>query len=159
MISRREFGIRMGLVVGGIGIAAGEVRAQTIVFNQMQLTLVTRSGSHLFTVDVADTQQKIAMGLRFRHSIPPDGGMIYVLSMLVPAIISTQGLALSTDILFVTQTGRIIEIYPWVLPNSDTPIQARSPVPAVLQLAGGTVARLGISLGDRVLNPMFGQTL
>jgi uncharacterized membrane protein (UPF0127 family) len=33
------------------------------------------------------------------------------------------------------------------------PIQAPEPVKAVLELNAGTVARLGIKLGDRVLHP------
>jgi uncharacterized membrane protein (UPF0127 family) len=43
------------------------------------------------------------------------------------------------------------------VPQSDAIIAAASPVRAVIELNGGTAARLGIKPGDRVLFPIFGS--
>ena len=41
------------------------------------------------------------------------------------------------------------------MPQSLAVIDSHGPVLATLELAGGTTARLGIPVGDKVLAPMF----
>jgi hypothetical protein len=59
--------------------------------------------------------------------------------------------------LFVDGTGRIVNIHERAVPQSDDVITAAAPVRAVIELNGGTAARLGIRPGDRVLSPVFGN--
>jgi len=44
------------------------------------------------------------------------------------------------------------------VPQSLDVIGAAEPVRAVIELNGGTAARLGIEPGDRVIHPIFGNT-
>jgi uncharacterized protein len=61
------------------------------------------------------------------------------------------------DMLFVDARGRIVSIRERAVPGSDEIIAAAAPVRAVIELNGGTTARLGIKPGDEVLHPIFGN--
>ena len=43
------------------------------------------------------------------------------------------------------------------VPESRTPVPSRVAVRAVLEVNAGTVDRLGIETGDRILHPIFGN--
>jgi uncharacterized protein len=134
--------------------------AQAVVFSTTQLTLVTHSGRYDFLVKVADSPILTEMGLRYQNTVPPDGGMIFPTNVESPGIIKivTQGLMLTTDIVFISHDGRVVELHRWVPPNSADVISTM-PVAAALQLAGGTINRIGMRFGDRVLSGMFHQTM
>ena len=59
------------------------------------------------------------------------------------------------DMLFIAGDGRIADIRERAVPMSDATIPSKVPVRAVLELNGGTVARLGIKLGDVVHYAIF----
>ena len=61
----------------------------------------------------------------------------------------------SLDMLFVGPDGRIARIVADTEPLSDAVISSGGPVRAVLELAAGTSADLGIEVGDRLVHPMF----
>jgi uncharacterized protein len=62
------------------------------------------------------------------------------------------------DMLFVDATGRVVNIHQRAVPGSEAVIAAAAPVRVVIELNGGTAARLGIRPGDRVVFPIFGDT-
>jgi uncharacterized membrane protein (UPF0127 family) len=59
--------------------------------------------------------------------------------------------------LFIDNSGRIINIAERAVPQSLDTVAAAAPARAVLELNGGTAARLGIRPGDRVVFPIFGN--
>jgi uncharacterized protein len=61
------------------------------------------------------------------------------------------------DMLFVDAQGRIVNIQERAVPQSDDVIASAAPVRAVIELNGGTAARLGIEPGDKVQHPIFGN--
>jgi uncharacterized membrane protein (UPF0127 family) len=152
-------------VVGSLGgvICAALLRrsavAQAVIFDTTVVTLVTLSGRYDFTVKVADSGVKVQLGLRYQNSISPDGGMLFPTNIGNPGAVKVviQGLTLTTDILFISQGGRVIELHPWVQPNSPD-VVSTLPAVAALQLAGGATVRDGIAYGDRVLHAMFHQS-
>jgi len=159
----REFGRRALLFAALFGPGLAGLRpagAQGVTFDQAPITLVTESGRYDFVVDVADNAARAALGLRYRHEVEPDGGLLIVQSRLapVPMEISTAGLSLRIDVLFIASDGTIKEVFPWVPADSAAPILSASPVAAALELAGGTVTRLGILPGDRVLGGGLGDS-
>jgi uncharacterized membrane protein (UPF0127 family) len=62
------------------------------------------------------------------------------------------------DMLFVDAQGRIVNVHQRAVPQSLDTIAATAPVRAVIELNGGTAARLGIAPGDQVQHPIFGNT-
>ena len=133
-------------------------RSQGITFNQNHLTLYTGSGRHEFIVDVAENATQVNLGLRYRHSIDPDGGLLIVQSIAAPVImqLSNEGKSLPMDLLFVASDGTVREVHPWVLPDSSEPIVSTAPVAAAVELAGGTITNYGILPGDRIIGGGLG---
>ncbi|MGH6675705.1 MAG: DUF192 domain-containing protein, partial [Xanthobacteraceae bacterium] len=60
------------------------------------------------------------------------------------------------DMIFISGNGRILHIVENAKPLSDALIPSEYPVRAVLEVIGGTVDKLGISVGDRVTGSIFG---
>jgi uncharacterized membrane protein (UPF0127 family) len=60
------------------------------------------------------------------------------------------------DMLFIRKDGSIARIAENTEPHSLRTISSGENVLSVLELNGGTAARLGIAPGDRVAHPLFG---
>lgn len=141
------------------GLGARNGACQGITFNQAPITLFTENGRHEFIVDVADNTSRTQLGLRYRHNVDPDGGLLILQSLAAPSElqVTTEGLSLPIDLLFVTSDGTVREVHPWVPTDSSDPIISNSPVAAALELAGGSITRYGILPGDRVVGGGLGQ--
>jgi uncharacterized protein len=142
----------MGLVASA-GLV-GEAGAQGITLGTTNLTLVTQSGRYDFTVAVADNNEsQTALGLRYLHEIPPDGGLLILQSQAAPGLISvrTERQALPVDLLFIASNGMVMEVHYCIPTDSSTPITSTSPVAAALEVACGTITRDGILAGDQVI--------
>jgi uncharacterized protein len=63
------------------------------------------------------------------------------------------------DMLFIGKDGRVVDFHERAVPQSLDTIETKVPARAVLELNGGTVARLGIKLGDVVHHAFFGNAL
>jgi hypothetical protein len=61
------------------------------------------------------------------------------------------------DMVFINQDGTIRSIAEDTVPESLAVIDSRGPVRATLELAAGTTARLGIRVGDKVAQRIFGN--
>ncbi len=122
---------------------------------QLPLRITTATGKvHRFTVEVAATEAQQARGLMFRSSLAPDAGMIFPMRPPRMASFWMKNTFISLDIIFVRANGRIARIAANTQPFSLDPIESGEPVAAVLEIAGGRAAALGIREGDRVvLNP------
>jgi uncharacterized protein len=142
------------------GLGARPAACQGITFNQAALTLITENGRYQFTVDVADNTSRIDLGLRYRHSVDPEGGLLILQSLAAPSQVqvTTEGLSLPIDLLFVASDGTVREVHPWVPTDSSEPIISNAPVAAALELAGGTITRYGILPGDKVIGGGLGQS-
>jgi len=152
MLTRRHVAFSMLLVA----LAPGAY-AQLQTFPKAELTVVSTGGPHKFTVEVATTPGQMEQGLMFRQSLPADAGMIFDYGVPSMAAMWMKNTLIPLDMLFVDQRGRIINIHERAVPGSLEPIAAAAPARAVIELNGGTAARLGIKPGDRVIFPIFGD--
>jgi hypothetical protein len=62
---------------------------------------------------------------------------------------------ISLDMLFVAADGRVTRVAENTTPHSLTTISSGGPARGVIELKGGTAARLGIRAGARVEHPSF----
>ena len=127
-------------------------------FPTASLAIVTASGTHKFTVEVATTPAQQEQGLMFRQHLAPDAGMIFDFSTPQTTSFWMKNTWIPLDMLFVDARGRIVTIHERAVPGSLAPIGPATPVRAVIELNGGTAARLGIKPGDRVIFPIFRDT-
>jgi uncharacterized membrane protein (UPF0127 family) len=59
------------------------------------------------------------------------------------------------DMIFILPSGRIAAVHERAVPLSEQAIPSPVPVRAVLEVNGGTSARLGVKPGDLVVHPIF----
>jgi len=121
------------------------------------LVIITRDGTrHRFTVEMAIDPNQQMIGLMFRPSVAPDEGMLFDWGTPRESSMWMRNTITSLDMLFITQEGRVLRIAERAVPLSLEPISSRGPVRATLELAAGTAERLGIRVGDRVEQRIFG---
>jgi len=117
--------------------------------------LVLRSSGieHVFRVEVADTAESRARGLMYRKDLAEDAGMLFVYPRKSRVSMWMKNTYVSLDMLFLDRDGTILHIVERTVPLSTDIISSRLRVKAVLEVAAGTVARLGLRKGDRVEHP------
>ena len=154
MLTRRFLLLLLPLLLAApFGIAS----AQLARFPTSSLTILTASGPRRFAVEVATTPQQMEQGLMFRPSLAPDAGMIFDYGRPSMAMMWMKNTLIPLDMLFVDAQGRIVNIHERAVPGSLATIAAAAPARAVIELNGGTAARLGIRPGDKVIFPIFGD--
>lgn len=121
------------------------------------LTIHSASGPHRFNVELADTPEKRSVGLMHRPAMAADSGMLFDFKTDGQVTMWMRNTVIPLDMLFITRDGRIANIAERTVPFSETTIPSKGPVRAVLELNGGTSARLKIRAGDRVDHPMFAK--
>lgn len=117
---------------------------------QVPLTINSANGKHRFTVEVARTPEEQAQGLMFRNSVPPDRGMIFPYDPPVQVSFWMKNTLVPLDMVFIGPDGKIGRIAANTTPMSLDPVASIDPVSAVLEIAGGRAAELGIKEGDEV---------
>ena len=139
------------VLLGRAGDAQSQANAGAVV------TVISANGKHRFNVELAETPVQQEQGLMFRRELAPDAGMLFDFKHPTMATMWMRNTLIPLDMLFVDAQGRIVNIHERAVPQSDAIIAAAAPVRAVIELNGGTAARLGIKPGDRVLFPIFGS--
>lgn len=119
------------------------------------LTIATAKGKVTFSVEVMRTDEERARGLMNRAYLPADRGMLFDFKEPQIASMWMKNTLIPLDMLFIRKDGTIANIAENTEPHSLRTISAIEPVLGVLELNGGTAARLGIAPGDRVDHPLF----
>ena len=114
------------------------------------VTITTSGASHVFRVELARTEAEQERGLMYRPSVPADGGMLFPFAIPRVASFWMKNTQVPLDMLFIRTDGSIARIAANTVPLSLTPVTAGEPVGAVLEIAGGRAAELGIEEGDKV---------
>jgi uncharacterized membrane protein (UPF0127 family) len=117
---------------------------------QVALTITSGKQVHRFTVEVARTPQEKAYGLMNRSELAPDRGMIFPMDPPRDAAFWMKNTLIPLDMIFVRPDGTIANIAANTVPLSLEPVPSDGPVKAVLEIAGGRAAQLGIEPGDKV---------
>src|ERR1700745_373144 len=155
MITRRA--LCAGLAATVAVLFRFSIAAELQRFPTSELTIISATGRHRFNVEVAQTPEQMEQGLMFRRSLAPDAGMLFDYKAPTVATMWMRNTLIPLDMLFVEAKGRIVNIRERAVPQSLDVIAALAPVRAVIELNGGTAARLGIAPGDRVEHPIFGN--
>ena len=94
-------------------------------------------------------------GLMFRRSMPANAGMLFDFKRPTPVTMWMKNTVIPLDMLFLDDRGRVIDIHERAVPYSTDMIAGKVPARYVIELNGGTVARLGIKIGDQTSSPYF----
>lgn len=110
-------------------------------------------GGKTFKVEIADTQEKQALGLMFRDSLPADEGMIFVFPNEAPRSFWMKNCRIPLDIMYFDKELKLVSI------SANTPpckvsrcpsYPSKAPAQYVLELNAGTASLLGIGIGDKL---------
>ena len=139
------------LVVGLMLAAAGPGYAA----DPHTLEIASKSGVHVFSVEIADTDAARAKGLMFRKELPEGQGMLFDFKQDHDVAFWMENTYIPLDMIFIRGDGRILNIAENTTPMSTRQIPSSGPVRGVLEVIAGTVRKYGIAPGDRVANPIF----
>jgi uncharacterized protein len=151
MMRRLALGPSLLAIVWAVILAVGAARA----IEQQVVEIATRTGVHVFSIELATTDEERARGLMYRQQLPEEHGMLFDFEREEPVAMWMHDTYIPLDMIFIRGDGRILRIAERTQPLSDRIIPSGGPVRAVLEVAGGTAKRLGIAPGDRIGHPIF----
>ena len=138
---------------GSATTAPQAVEKSAAGLEQIPLTIHSSTGMHQFTVEVARTPEQQAQGLMFRKSLDPARGMIFPYDPPTDASFWMKNTLIPLDLVFIRPNGTVCRIAANAVPMSLEPIPSLEPISAVLEIAGGRAAELGMKEGDKVSWP------
>lgn len=134
----------------GASAPSAELQRSPAGLEQLPLTVRSGAKTHRFVVEVARTLDEQSYGLMNRAELAPDKGMLFPYQPPQPVAFWMKDTLIPLDIIFIAPGGRIARIAENTVPLSLDPVPSGEPVEAVLELAGGRSAELGIEPGDMV---------
>lgn len=119
------------------------------------LEIVTQNGVHVFTVEMARTDEERQKGLMFRKEMPEGTGMLFDFKPDQNVSMWMRNTYIPLDMLFINGDGTIRRIAENTEPMSERTIPSGGPVRGVFEVIAGTAKKLGIKAGDKVAHPLF----
>ncbi len=114
-------------------------------------------GQALFNVEVADDPELRASGLMNREEMGRTAGMLFIYPKPQPVAFWMRNTLIPLDMLFVGPLGLVLAIHENAIPLDETPIPGGQGVQYVLEINGGMVSSLGISVGSQLQHPSIDQ--
>lgn len=153
-------GPRVGLLLA-LALAAGACQSSAEVARTDQsapvprIPLSIKSGKavHVFKVEVARTPAEQSRGLMYRTELGADAGMLFLFSPPERASFWMKNTYIPLDMLFIRANGTIARIAANTTPLSLESVESGEAVVAVLEIAGGRAAAIGIGEDDHVSWP------
>jgi len=121
------------------------------------IEIVSGSGVHAFSVELATTDEERSRGLMFRKELPEGQGMLFDFFRDQPVSFWMHNTYIPLDMIFIRGDGHILRIAENTEPLSDRLVPSGGPVRAVLEVIAGTARKLGITPGDQVTGSIFGN--
>ncbi|MEO6841688.1 MAG: DUF192 domain-containing protein [Bradyrhizobium sp.] len=119
------------------------------------LEIVTKSGVHVFAVEMATTEEEKTTGLMYRKELADGKGMLFDFSPEQEVSMWMKNTYISLDMIFIRADGRILRIAQNTEPMSTKIIPSGGLAKGVLEVIAGTAQKYGIQPGDRVGHPLF----
>jgi len=141
----------LALALFAVLAAAGPIRAAGL----QTLEIASKTGVHVFAVEVVDNEADRAKGLMFRKELPEGRGMLFDFHSDQEVSFWMQNTYIPLDMIFIRGDGRILRIAENTEPLSTRLVPSNGAVRGVLEVIGGTAHKLGIAAGDRVAFPIF----
>ena len=121
------------------------------------LEIVSKSGVHVFAVEMATTEQERETGLMYRKELAEGRGMLFDFTPQQQVSMWMKNTFIPLDMIFIRADGRILRIAENTEPQSEKIISSGGLAKGVLEVIGGTARKYGIEPGDKVAHPLFGS--
>ena len=143
--------VPVAAMLGLCALAGAEAQAASF----QTLEIVTRTGVHVFSVEMATTDEEKQTGLMYRKELPDGKGMLFDFSPEQQVSMWMKNTFISLDMIFIRADGRILRIAENTEPQSTAIISSGGLAKGVLEVIAGTAQKYGIAAGDRVAHPLF----
>ena len=120
-----------------------------------KLEIITGSGVHAFSVELASNDAEREKGLMYRRFMPPDRGMLFDFKREEPVMFWMKNTFIPLDMIFISRAGVVTSIVANAEPLSERLIPSGGPCYGVLELNGGVAASIGVRPGDKIRHPIF----
>jgi uncharacterized membrane protein (UPF0127 family) len=128
------------------------------IFRRSTLQIATPDARlHRFNIWMADDEARRNRGLMFVKHLNAGDGMLFVYPRPQTIAMWMKNTFIPLDMLFVAPDGKVIHIVANTEPQSEKVIESGGMVVGVVELAGGTAARLKIAPGAQVIHPAFAK--
>lgn len=141
----------IAFILVGFWFAAGSGRADDL----RTLEITSKSGVHVFAVELAVTDEQRSKGLMYRKELPEGQGMLFDFERDQDVAMWMKNTYIPLDMFFIRGDGTILRIAENTTPLSTRIIPSGGPVRAVLEVIAGTARKYSIAPGDRVAYPIF----
>ncbi len=145
---------RLLMLVGAVALAVPAMGEEAC--REDVLDLRGDWGTARFRVEIADTPDEQRRGLMFREHLAPSRGMLFVYPQAGAPAFWMKNTLIPLDMLFIRPDGTVQHVHENAIPGDLSPHSGGAGVLAVLEIAGGMAARLGIAEGDVLRHPAFG---
>lgn len=119
-------------------------------FDSIHVTLKEKEKP--FTLEVADTQAKRALGLMNRPSMPADHGMLFVFDQPDNYGFWMKNTKIALDLIFLDEAGKVLGIHA-LKPDDEHIVESQKPAKFALELNAGTAKTLALNVGDVLALP------
>ena len=133
------------------------VSSAAVAAEVQSLEIVSKSGVHVFSVEMATTEQERETGLMYRKELAEGRGMLFDFSPQQQVSMWMKNTFIPLDMIFIRADGRILRIAENTEPQSENIISSGGLTKGVLEVIGGTARKYGIAPGDKVAHPLFGS--
>lgn len=154
-ISAKSSSLIFGLLAVLVVFAAYGLKAQPVVFQSGDLTVITVHGRFNFAVEIAKSDAQRSQGLQYRTELAADAGMLFDFGQVQDVAMWMKNTFIPLDMVFISQDGRVAGVAENTTPESLEIIQSGKPVLGVLEVRAGTAKRLGITRGSLIVHPLF----
>ncbi len=150
-VINRSFIIFFSLII----IAAGA--AYLFLFFYKAKTIDVLSASHpnfIIHAELAKTPAQWSRGLMYRPSLPADSGMLFIFPQESIQSFWMKNTLIPLDMIFISADQKIVDLKNNFLPCTADPCptyQSAAPAKYVLEVNGGLVKKMGISLGENII--------
>jgi uncharacterized protein len=116
-----------------------------------EVKIISQKGkTHIFKVEIAETDKQKEKGLMFRRSMPQNQGMLFLFNPPHHIKMWMKNTKISLDILFIDAENKICFIAHKTTPYSLKIITSPKVAKVVLEINGGLSEKLGIKIGDKI---------
>ncbi len=120
-----------------------------------QLTLLISDQRYTINIEVAETKHQKARGLMYRTQLGEREGMLFPYEQPQEINMWMKHTYIRLDMVFIKAGGKVHRIEANTTSDSEAVIASNGDVIAVLELAGGVTAKLGLKTGNAVIHRLL----